>query len=178
MRKHFDGAAWRDYLEKMAAEKSFADLIACPKAVVDPPRREMKLEGKMKRNEMALKSADGKHDFRAFIRQNEEFQENFSIGLVYVPRDDPGEFVLIRYNGQHGGTRTHPHHAIYHIHRILAEDLKAGVKEARSIDRTEEYASFAEAVRAFCRRINMNEQERFFPGLIQRHLFPGEETQL
>jgi hypothetical protein len=27
VRKHFDGAAWRDYLEKMAAEKSFADPI-------------------------------------------------------------------------------------------------------------------------------------------------------
>ncbi len=26
-RKHFDGAAWRDYLEKMAAEKSLADRI-------------------------------------------------------------------------------------------------------------------------------------------------------
>ncbi len=26
-RKHFDGAAWRDYLEQMAGEKSFADCI-------------------------------------------------------------------------------------------------------------------------------------------------------
>ncbi len=33
-------------------EEELADLIACPKAVVDPPRREMKLEGKMKRNEI------------------------------------------------------------------------------------------------------------------------------
>ncbi len=159
-------------------EQDLADLISCSKEVVDPPRREMKLEGKMKRNEMTLRSADGKHEFRVFMRQNEEFQENFSIGLTYVPREDPGEFVLIRYNGQHGGTKPHSHHAVYHIHRMLAEDLQAGVKEPRLIEQTDEYASFAEAVRAFCRRIRLEEGDRFFPGLIQRHLFPGEETEL
>ena len=39
-------------------EQDIANLIACRKEVVDPPRREMKLEGKMKRNEMTLRSAD------------------------------------------------------------------------------------------------------------------------
>ena len=159
-------------------EQDLADLIACPKEVVEPPRREMKLEGKMKRNEMTLRSKDGKHEFRVFMRQNEEFQENFSIGLVYIPREDPGEFVLIRCNGQHGGTRTHSHHAVYHIHRVHAEDLNAGVKEPRIIEQVEDYASFAEALRAFCHRISLDEGDRYFPGLIQRLLFPGKETNL
>ncbi len=127
---------------------------------------------------MTLKSADGKHDFRVFLRQNDDFQENFSIGLVYLPHEDPGEFVLIRCNGQHGGTRIHSHHAVYHIHRILAEDLNAGIKEPRMIEQTSEYASFAEAVRVFCRRIHLDDGDRYFPGLVQRRLFPGEEVQL
>ena len=72
-------------------EQNIADLIACPKEVVDPPRREM--EGRMKRNEMTLRSADKKPEFRVFLRQAEEFLENFSIGLVYLPHEEPGELV-------------------------------------------------------------------------------------
>jgi len=159
-------------------EQDIASLITCPKEVVDPPRREMKLEGKMKRNEMTLRSADKRHEFRVFMRQTEEFQENFSIGLVYLPHEDPGEFILMRCNGQHGGTRMHPHHGVYHIHRIRAEDLSDGVKEPRVIEQTGEYASFSEALRFFCHRINLNEADQHFPGLIQRRLFPDEETQI
>ena len=50
-------------------------LIRCPKEVAEPPRREMRLDGKMKRNDMTFKSTDGKHSFRAFLRQSEEFPE-------------------------------------------------------------------------------------------------------
>lgn len=160
------------------SEQDIADLIACPKDVVDPPRREMKLEGRMKRNEMTLRSADKKYEFRVFLRQAEEFQENFSIGLIYLPHEDPGEFVLIRYNGQHGGTRMYPHHAIYHVHSMRSEDLNAGVKEPRIIEQTGEYGSFAEALRVFCHRINLAEADQYFPGLVQRRLFPGQETEL
>ena len=59
----------------------------------------MRLDGKMKRNDMTLKSTDGKHSFRAFLRQSEEFPENFSVGLVYQPGEEPGSFQLIRCNG-------------------------------------------------------------------------------
>jgi len=111
---------------KTFTEEALAELISCPKQVVDPPRREMRLDGKMKRNEMTLKSLDGKHQFHVFLRQNEDFPENFSIGLVYVPGEEPGEFILVRYNGQHGGTRAFEHHAVFHIHSMSAEDINAG----------------------------------------------------
>jgi hypothetical protein len=157
-------------------EQDITDLISCRKEVIDPPRREMKIEGKMKRNEMTLRSSDNKHEFRVFMRQSEEFQENFSIGLDYLPHEDPGEFNLIRYNGQHGGTKVFPHHAVYHIHRMRAEDINAGKKAPRAIERTEEYASFTEALRIFCNHINLDSADQHFPGLVQRSLFPGENA--
>ena len=104
-------------------DEEIASLVACPKQMVDPPRRDMRIEGKMKRNDMTLKSEDSNHSFRVFLRQSDEFPENFSIGLLYVPGEEPGSFQLIRCNGQHGGERVHPHHAVYHIHRSKADDL-------------------------------------------------------
>ena len=84
-------------------DDELAALINCSKQVVEPPRKEMLLEGKMKRNDMALKSVDGKHAFRVFMRQSDEFSEDFSIGLVYLPNEEPGSFILLRCNGKHGG---------------------------------------------------------------------------
>src|SRR3990172_4574315 len=123
--------------------------------VVEPPRREMRLDGKMKRNDMTLKSADGKHSFRAFMRQSDEFPENFSVGLVYQPGEEPGSFQLIRCNGQHGGERVHPHHAVFHIHRSKADDINAGILEPRQIDQAATFASFREALAHFCRLIQL-----------------------
>ena len=73
-------------------DDELAGLIACSKQVVDPPRREMRVDGRMKRNDMTLKSADDKHSFRVFIRQSEEFPENFSFGLIYFRVMNPAAF--------------------------------------------------------------------------------------
>ena len=117
-------------------DEELTGLIACPKQVVDPPRREMRVDGKMKRNDMTLKSADGKQSFRVFIRQSEEFPENFSFGLIYLPGDEPGSFQLVRCNGQHGGEKVHPHHAVFHIHRSKADDINSGILEPQHIEQT------------------------------------------
>lgn len=110
----------------------------------------MRLEGKMKRNDMTLQSAEGRHSFRVFLRQSDEFPENFSIGLIYAPGEEPGSFQLIRYNGQHGGERVHPHHAVFHIHRSKADDINAGILEPRHIEQSTAYASFRQALAHFC----------------------------
>lgn len=143
------------------------------------PRREMRLDGKNKRNDMTLKSVDGKHSFRVFIRQNEEFPENFSVGLVYQPGEEPGSFQLIRCNGQHGGERVHPHHAVFHIHRSKADDINAGILEPRQIDLAATFASFREALAHFCRLIKLEGPDDYFPGLSQtQFMFPEGETHL
>jgi hypothetical protein len=151
------------------------ELIRCPKEVVEPPRREMRIDGKVKRNDMGLRSKDGKHAFRAFIRQSDDFPENFSVGLMYQPGEEPGSFQLLRCNGQHGGERVHPHHAVFHIHRSKAEDINAGILEPREIEQAASYASFREALAHFCRLIQLDRPDDHFPGLTQTILFPEGE---
>ena len=152
-------------------DQELIDLVTCPKQMDEPPKREMRVDGKMKRNDMTLKSLDGKHSFRVFMRQSDEFVENFSIGLMYVPGEDPGSFQLIRCNGQHGGERIHPHHAVFHIHRSNADDINAGILEPRSIEESTAYASFQEAVAHFCAIIQLERVDDYFPGLKQIPLF-------
>lgn len=159
-------------------DEELAGLIACSKQVVDPPRREMRVDGKMKRNDMTLKSADAKHSFRVFMWQSDEFPENFSFGLVYVPGEDPGSFQLVRCNGQHGGEKAHPHHAVFHIHRSKADDINAGILEPRQIEQTNTYASFREALAHFCAMIQLEKPDDHFPGLSQSRLFPDDEVKL
>lgn len=80
------------------------DLIALPKIVTDPPRRDIRLDRGHQRNDFRLTDGDGKLHFRAFLRRNEDFPENFSIGLVFLPGDVSGELPLLRCNGPHGTT--------------------------------------------------------------------------
>jgi hypothetical protein len=157
------------------SDEELAQLVACPKQMLDPPRREMRIEGKMKRNDMTLKSEDGRHSFRVFLRQSDEFPENFSIGLMYIPGEEPGSFQLIRFNGQHGGERVHPHHAVFHIHRSTADDINTGILEPRSIEQTTAYASFREALAHFCSKVRIERPDDHFPGISQAQLFPEND---
>ena len=151
-------------------------LIACEKQVKEAPRKEMKSERGYLRNDMALESPDGKHRFRVFMRQSEEFPENFSIGLDYFPGEDPGSFCMLRCNGKHGGTKVHAHHAVFHIHRSLAADINAGLKAERSIATTTAYGAYRDALAHFCKLVNVLEADTYFPGLNQALLFTDQPT--
>lgn len=151
-------------------------LIGCAKRVLNPPRRQMLTVGLHERNDMTLESEDAQHRFQVFMRRSVPFPEDFSIGLDYLPGEEPGSFCLLRCNGQHGGSKAHPHHAYFHIHRSLAEDINTGMKAERQIQQTHEYASFRKALAYFLGRINFAEVDKHFPGLNQGELFPGDNA--
>ena len=44
---------------------------------------------------MRLRSQSDDREFSVFMRINEAFQENFSIGLEYSPSDERGSFCLL-----------------------------------------------------------------------------------
>jgi len=149
-------------------------LIQCPKKIVDPPRREMTLGNGHWRNGMTLQSTDGEHAFSVFMRKNEDFEENFSIGLMYSPRETRGDICLFRCNGPHGPHVSFDHHDRYHVHQAQEETISSGLKAERTAFITEEYASYDDALGYFLRKCNITEAEKYFPNVLQRTLFTGE----
>lgn len=157
-------------------DKDLSQFIACPKKISQSPRKDMKEDGSHLRNDMELESTDGKHGFRVFMRQNMDLPENFSIGMDYLPKDEPGSFCLIRCNGTHGANKAHSHHLTCHIHRSNAEDVNAGLRVERHIEQTGEYAAFRDALRYFLSAVNVQAADlsQYFPSLTQPDLFKGD----
>jgi hypothetical protein len=147
-----------------------SELILLPKIVTDSPKEVKDSRGAIKRI-FELKSTDGLYSFGGFITQNRTFAENFSIGLVYYPKDEKGSFALLRCNGPHGPNNVIPHHEGCHIHTILAEHLNAGIKEAKNVVMTKEYATLDEAIQYYVRAINIDAKDR------QKHFPPPSGAQ-
>ena len=162
---------------KTYTDEEIQELISCSKMVDKPPLKALKEERGHLRNEMTVKSADGKLKFRIFMRVNQTFNENFSIGLEYFPDDEPGSITLLRYNGPHGEHILYPHHVIYHIHKASAECVNAGLKPERNISETDSYASFREALRQFFKEINLSDASKYFPEVFENTLFDTKEIQ-
>ena len=154
---------------KSYSQEEIDELISCPKVITDPPKREMRLERGSRRNNMRLLSKSDDREFTVFMRINEDFQENFSIGLEYSPKDERGSFCLLRCNGPHGEFVESPtsSHFLYHIHSAKPENIEAGLRAERGGEATDAYASYTQALLYFLKRINVLNVEDFFPGLSQ-----------
>src|SRR2546430_1685956 len=66
---------------------------------------------------LELQSTDEEFLFNAFGRYNSQFEENFSFGLLYIPKHEKGSYEIVRCNGPHGEHLQYPHHVHYHIHK-------------------------------------------------------------
>jgi hypothetical protein len=147
------------------------NLIGCAKVVCDPPKRDLKLDRGHFRNDMRLKSVDGKLEFRAFMRRSEDLPENFSVGLAFLPKDGTGEVLLLRCNGPHGGYNDsfdpeHPHWD-FHVHRASAEMIEAGQRPEKSAAVNRDFASYEEAVQYFLRTTNVTDARTYFADIAQ-----------
>jgi len=143
------------------------ELIACPKEITELARRELRLEGSQRRNDIRLRCREGDREFRVFMRMHDEFHENFSIGLVHLPKDGSGELVLLRCNGPHGEYNAnfdpqHPH-AEFHVHRASEDAIRAGLRPEKRADRTEQYATYREALFYFLQEVNIVNAGAYFP---------------
>ena len=79
-------------------DEEIEHLIYCKKRVIKAPRKKMRNVRGCLRNEMTAESvAEGRH-FHVFMRQNETFHENFSIGLVFC------QVMVARRYGLYGST--------------------------------------------------------------------------
>jgi len=145
------------------------ELITCEKHIVDSSGNLKEENGYLRRN-LSLLSVDRDYEFFVFIRMNISFQENFSIGLEFNPREERGRVCLVRYNGPHGPNRQYPHHESCHIHRATEETISENRKPDSNIVETQLYSTFNDALNVFIRDINISVEDR------KKH-FPPIDTQ-
>ena len=69
-------------------------LISCPKMIWEAPKREMKLIGADWRKDMKLVSEGVAGQFLVFMRRNDDFPENFSIGYISTQRHAGRHYTL------------------------------------------------------------------------------------
>lgn len=161
---------------KTFSDDDIMNLISCKKNVVQPPRKDMKLDRASYRNDMQLESEDGSVRFSVFMRRNQEFMENFSIGLCYHSREGD-TFNLLRFNGPHGlniGLEPGTHYS-YHIHRADAENLNDGCFSERRVNLTAKYASYEEAMNYFIKAVGIVDADKYFPPIDRQLMLFTEE---
>ena len=149
-------------------------LISCGKDITDPPRRETRLSRGHRRNEMLLRSREGGEEFQLFIRENERFPENFSVGLNYLPAGGGKPFPLVRCNGAHGDfnrARSGNPHCQYHVHTVSAQLIAEGKDPLGNASPTSAYASLIGAVRYLCQLAGVSGYELHFPEHVQAPLW-------
>ena len=157
---------------KVYSQEEIDELIHCQKIIIVPPKKKVHLERGSYRNNMRLNSMDSKLEFIVFMRILEDFEEDFSIGLVYSPKDERESFCLIRCNGPHGefiGGPESPHFS-YHIHKARTENIEAGVRPERGGEVTSAYASYEEALAHFLKVVNISNASEFFHDINQLSL--------
>lgn len=159
----------------MLSDSEIQALLDRPKAIVrKTPRSGYRIEAGHRRADLDIEAANGNGTalFSVFIRQNERFIENFSVGLRYRSNTAGlGDVTLVRYNGPHGEMSIHPdgHYAKPHIHRITSAELALGSREPRERHRaiTDRYAMLDTALRTFFDDFNITGVQQFFPELSQ-----------
>ncbi len=148
------------------SQSELENLITCAKSISEPPKRSMTLERRSYRNDMMVTSTDGQHRFHVFIRQSEDFPENFSIGLEYMPQDGSGSIILLRCNGPHAAhvnfVDLPDHHYVHHVHTATPEAIDAGLRSERNAQITTEYGTFQDALAYFVRRSSILGAESYF----------------
>jgi hypothetical protein len=154
------------------SDQEIENLIECPKRIIDTPKKEMTLTNGYWRNDMKLQSTDGEYDYSVFMRKNEDFEENFSIGLIYYPRNMRGDIHLLRCNGPHGPHALFDHHEHFHIHKANQENINTGMKAEKTAYITKEYASYQDALGFFLKKCNIVNAEEYFRDVSQQRLFP------
>jgi hypothetical protein len=155
------------------------ELIECDKEITDAPTRDYEDEYRHRRKDFRLRAIDDpKLLFSVFMRQSLEFDEDFSLGLVYLSPDGK-RMTLVRYNGQHDQSNdpydlVKPHFQ-YHVHKATPENLNNGRYDKHPASATRLYASFAEATREFLAAIGVRAQDiaKYFPGMDSLPLFRG-----
>lgn len=149
-------------------------LLSCEKVITKHARRQMAEENGYERNDMDLESAPGEFEspqkFRIFIRRTTRMQENFSVGLLWLPPEGR-PVILLRCNGLHVKNQHVAHHRVPHIHRITMEEIRNEIYEPKHVEQTSAYVNLEGAIPYFLRLCHIQNGEQDFPALREISLF-------
>ena len=161
-------------------ERHLKELRETPKTIMSKvPVRGLREESGHRRCNLTLHApTDSTVRFEVFIRQTLRYIENFSLGLIYHPRDKGhGAITLVRYNGAHGEQMLTPdgHYAQPHIHYLTAEELARGYLQPRALRRvlTDRFSTLEDAIPVFLQDIGVSNVNTYFEDLMQGKLFNG-----
>lgn len=164
----------------MLTDQEIRNLVASSKRIINKsPAIGYDQKAGSRRCSLDLESIDEDDvSFSVFIRQNIQFIENYSIGLLYKTRNrNLKAITLVRYNGPHGASSRGEdgHYAMPHIHNMTAEEMRSGSlwPQEKSREITEKYNSFESALRAFFDDAGLANWQKYFPELRQGELFNG-----
>ena len=165
----------------MLTNQDIMNLIGTPKIIgARSPANAYRQEHGHKRCDIDLQAtSDNSKKFEVFIRQNDKFIENFSIGLRYQTGDSNLRTITFtRYNGPHGESsrNSEGHYAKPHTHRITASEIASGSTQPQERHReiTDRYSKYEQGLQVFFTDIGVTNYEVYFPELLQRRLFNGD----
>jgi len=141
------------------SEVEIERLIACPKAIAEPPKAEMTLKNRSYRNDMKVVNLASQERFTVFLRKSEEFEEDFSVGLLFHSAEGR-QYMIYRCNGPHGETtedfQVGETHYGYHEHFIVP------YTNEMIPSMTTGYGSFHDAVAYFLKKCNVQGAGQYF----------------
>lgn len=145
------------------------ELMKCQKTIVSKPLKNMKTDQQNEfilRNQFSCVSEDGQHQFEVFMRCHVNLRWIFSIGLRY--KAELGTITICRYNGKHEHRNkiiNHERFEGFHIHKLQDEQLSDDSSNSLDAELTRRYISFNEALYAFLSDCNIQDWQKYFPGL-------------
>lgn len=155
-------------------DSDIMDLLHCPKEITSHARKDMMIENASERNDMVVQSAKDYYTepqiFKIFIRRSVFLPEDFSIGLIWLPKNN-NRIILLRYNGRHGLNRSVHHQRVPHIHHLNAQDIQMEKYDPHHAAETDRFHSLEDALPLFLKECNIIDGEKDFPQLQEISLF-------
>lgn len=141
---------------KLYDDQEISQLQALPKRVTNPNARwseKPKVRPSHRQRNYKVTGQDSEPRFSIYLRQNLNDPNDYSCGILYIPRSSPS-LTLARYNGS-----SHPHGTISyrpHIHRATEKAILAGRKPESEAEETNRYRTLCGALACLVEDFNVS----------------------
>ena len=130
-------------------------LITTEKRIKGSTNSTLKELNRHKKLTLEAETIDEKYSFKIFFSQSVKFSEKFSVGLIYIPKEDD-DIIIARYNGIHAHLNKHSDGKLFntfHKHFATEEAISLGVRPEHNA-READYVNFEGAVLKFFKDLN------------------------